>query len=84
MHPVQIKGVMHIHQEENKCPGAKENGVSILHGNALAFVKVFPSTTLSVFGSARENPMHVDDNIRKTVLNRLFDNLMKACHAAKH
>ena len=27
-------------QEENKCPGAEENGVSILHGNALAFVKV--------------------------------------------
>jgi len=26
-------------QEENKCPGAEENGVSILHGNALAFVK---------------------------------------------
>jgi hypothetical protein len=27
-------------QGENKCPGALENGVSILHGNALAFVKV--------------------------------------------
>jgi len=26
-------------EEENKCPGAEENGVSILHGNALAFVK---------------------------------------------
>ena len=30
-------------QEENKCAGAEENGVSILHGNALAFVKVSPS-----------------------------------------
>ncbi len=29
-----------ILQGENKCPGAMENGVSILHGNALAFVKV--------------------------------------------
>ena len=29
-----------LSQEENKCPGAEENGVSILHGNALAFVKV--------------------------------------------
>ena len=27
-------------QEENKCAGAEENGVSILHGNALAFIKV--------------------------------------------
>ena len=27
-------------QGENKCPTAEENGVSILHGNALAFVKV--------------------------------------------
>ena len=27
-------------QGENKCPSAEENGVSILHGNALAFVKV--------------------------------------------
>jgi len=26
-------------QGVNKCPGAEENGVSILHGNALAFVK---------------------------------------------
>ena len=27
-------------QGENKCPSAEENGVSLLHGNALAFVKV--------------------------------------------
>ena len=33
-------------QEENKCPGAEENGVSILHGNALAFVKVIFSVCL--------------------------------------
>jgi len=26
-------------QDENKCPSAEQNGVSILHGNALAFVK---------------------------------------------
>ena len=29
-------------QGENKCGTAEENGVSILHGNALAFVKVRP------------------------------------------
>ena len=27
-------------QGENKCKTAEENGVSILHGNALSFVKV--------------------------------------------
>ena len=27
-------------QGENKCITAEENGVSLLHGNALAFVKV--------------------------------------------
>ena len=36
-------------QEENKCPGAEENGVSILHGNALAFVKVIFSDCLFAF-----------------------------------
>ena len=39
----QLLGVLkndYIFQGENKCPTAEENGVSILHGNALAFVKV--------------------------------------------
>ena len=45
-------------QEENKCPGAEENGVSILHGNALAFVKVFLSNFVCVCGSnLDDNPM---------------------------
>ena len=37
-----------ILQGENKCPSAKENGVSILHGNALAFVKVTPIKAITI------------------------------------
>ena len=58
-------------QGENKCPTAEQNGVSILHGNALAFVKVkhnihallfmyfFPINFDNFLGSRDENP----DNI---------------------
>ena len=48
-------------QEENKCPGAEENGVSILHGNALAFVKVsFSFITFALADSFFEIQCMVD------------------------
>ena len=42
----------YILQGENKCPSAEENGVSILHGNALAFVKVTPKKTIIIISTS--------------------------------
>ena len=62
-------------QEENKCPGAEENGVSILHGNALAFVKVSPSLCGYTIHLEIQR---VKDVIRNSA-QLTVDNFMKVC-----
>ena len=72
-------------QEENKCPGAEENGVSILHGNALAFVKVLFS---NIFVSLDQllTIQCVDGKIRNSAPLSVwqYHEGLSNCHPAKH
>ena len=51
IHQLGVKIILFL-QGENKCPSAEENGVSILHGNALAFVKVTPIKAITIIPSS--------------------------------
>jgi len=46
---------------ENKCPGAEENGVAVLHGNALAFVKGHEMKLQAVFQTFERFDMNKDE-----------------------